>query len=463
MSNSLNFFIPVSYEFAAPRNYWGHNISNSLKYGLLEFAENYFYFGKERALVIDLNNKSNVEIIDASVQSRREKIIKTALKIVSYFTVVLPLIMMTIKVLHRAFYRFKIRPLLTDLSEQLTPKNQESVQVDLKVKKIIHRIFEHIDYGTTHDSLVLLSAGNHNRIFTIKEAPDYIFKLNTGTGSVIDERFENMKKAVKVCEENNLDCLVVPAAEKFTIPFRNRIIRVIAERKMDFLAHDSDQQYLFQQNAHRITEAVRQLAIFICKTGYSDVEWRNNPILNEPNNLGQMKFGLIDLEECGSAICGLFGGWYRRGLVGCTSEIHHKVIKEIAEQNLNPAKECINAAIEKREIELKKETEWANFYQERGVITGEEPILVDVEQDLGFSGQEATKARQFLKYINDQMKMRPERGIAGKRSFNIQINHDYCPGYPFRDIAEHFIDKLLEKGLIFNKIFADFMLVTFQA
>ncbi|MFT5318933.1 MAG: hypothetical protein ACI8RA_002202 [Chlamydiales bacterium] len=116
-----------------------------------------------------------------------------------------------------------------------------------------------------------------------------------------------MIDAKKVCINENLDMLVVPKAAILFLSdkLRNRY-SMIVEKKLD-IETDRETCKLFNNDSPNIAETIRQLAVFIQKTGYKDVEFRNNPVLKEKTELGQRKIALVDIEDMGNPYSGLFG------------------------------------------------------------------------------------------------------------------------------------------------------------
>src|SRR5690606_32895894 len=154
---------------------------------------------------------------------------------------------------------------------------------------------------------------------------------------------------------------------------------IIAERKLDLNPSESAQEQYFEEYASSLNETIRQLAVFICNTGYSDVEWRNNPVLNNSlNEFGQRKIGLIDIEEMDSKTTGLFGGGFgRRGLVRCVNEEQGKIVEKVAKQN-SVSTSSFASAYSRRKEELEKVRKLKKYYDTNNIVTGYEPLKVDV-------------------------------------------------------------------------------------
>lgn len=178
-----------------------------------------------------------------------------------------------------------------------------------------------------------------NYIFELATMPQFIFKMTRPSQNVYHYtkmsktkmRYESMILAETVVRTHNLGLLVIPRAKYVswaTVDF-------IVEQKLDFSQTEIKRKALFHENEEATREAIRQLAIFICKTGYNDVEWRNNPILIHDIEGENRKIALIDVEDLKQPAMGLFGNekWKRTGLIGCTPVAHHEMIREIARSN----------------------------------------------------------------------------------------------------------------------------------
>lgn len=92
----LSFFTPVSYADVDKKTW---------KQGIFEKVDSYFYLGKRRAYVLTpepVEGKYFVQIREA-----KTSMLATALKVVSYVTLIIPLLMLVGKLLFRAFHRFE--------------------------------------------------------------------------------------------------------------------------------------------------------------------------------------------------------------------------------------------------------------------------------------------------------------------------------------------------------------------
>lgn len=274
-----------------------------------------------------------------------------------------------------------------------------------------------------------------HRVFTLETVPDLIFKMNVTTipweKKLTEVRYQKMIDAQTVVRVHQLGLLVVPHAKLFTV-VDGETHKIIAEQKMDINPHSSAQEQYFQEYAESLNEAVSQLAIFICKTRYSDVEWRNNPVLNNSlDENGNRKIALIDIEELNSAQIGLFGGGFgRRGLVRCVNEQQGLLVQKVAQQNgIGGGNTSFEDAHNQRIKELEEGRKLSEYYERQNIVVGDEPIQVE-ESALDFSAYPAERgenlrnlALEVIKAINDKISnSSPDESVKGRRYIRIDTN-----------------------------------------
>lgn len=207
-------------------------------------------------------------------------------------------------------------------------------------------------------------------VFELDVAPGLVFKMDYFDS--IKDRYQNMLYAQTIIRTHQLGLLVIPKATLLTVDIEGKKYELIAQEKMLVDQHEPSLAY-----ADSLNETIRQLAIFICKTGYSDVMWLNNPILNNSlDENGNRKIVLIDLEEMQDPEIGLFGNEERRGLVKSVNEEQGKIIEAIAKEHGL----CISSfenAYSQRIEELQEEPKLKEYYEKKGIIQGNEPVQVD--------------------------------------------------------------------------------------
>ena len=97
--NTCGFFTPVS--FQSP-------LTRSWREFALEAADDYFYLSGKKAIVVPNCRQDNKEGILLNQYSN--PLLLTILKVISYCTIILPLIMLTTKIILRSTYKFYVIP-----------------------------------------------------------------------------------------------------------------------------------------------------------------------------------------------------------------------------------------------------------------------------------------------------------------------------------------------------------------
>jgi len=114
--NKVKFFMPVRYE--EPKTFKQH---------IQEGIEDYFYLGGKSAYVIPgkiVDNSQEVAIKHKD-QSKIKQVILGAIKIISYMTVVIPLVMLAAKVVFRAIHKFHTTSTVNKV-DRPTPQQQNT-------------------------------------------------------------------------------------------------------------------------------------------------------------------------------------------------------------------------------------------------------------------------------------------------------------------------------------------------
>lgn len=323
-------------------------------------------------------------------------------------------------------------------------KSKDELQQEIFISKEtvvrIQTCMKNILKCTEGSGIEFFDSDRAHRIFALDLAPALVFKMNKPDDSDFLEssckcsmkaRYQAMVYAQEVVHSHQLGLLVIPQAKLFTVNFEGKDYEIIAEQRLGISPDLEIQEQEFQDYADSLNEAIRQLAIFICKTGYNDVEWRNNPVLsNSLDGNGNRKIALIDIESMDSSIEGLFGKMYctiqkSRGLVRCVNEEQGKIIESVAKQNGIDTSDFVEASHRRKE-ELIGNRKFKEYYAAKKFVTGGELVQVD-ESTLNFSTYpNKTKELQalthiVLKEINDQISQSPPLDSVKKRRF-IGIN-----------------------------------------
>lgn len=372
--SKVSFFTPISYQ----------TISNSEKSPLLEKVDDYFYLCGKKAHVIGLTKNKQEKVVLSESKSSR---LANVAKVISYFTVLIPLIMLMAKVVLRSKHNFK----LIDPKQKLEKGMNISESTALKIKELMPKI---IKWEEDKD-IEWLSKAN-NLVFKIKGAPDIVYKMvasgKSGGGMSSDakakteQRFENMVKAKKVCLIDDLALLTIPHAKKFDIGTKEGTYTLIAEENLDFDPQESAQEECYHKYAKDLNETARQLATFVAKTGFNDVIWRNIPLLNETSDFkGPRRVALIDLEYLENTKQGILGidGWKNNGscgLVRCVSEEQIDIVlAEARKQGVDISEDEAKQVKNKRLKELEDYKQLQAFYAKKGIKSGKEPIQVNLD------------------------------------------------------------------------------------
>lgn len=256
-----------------------------------------------------------------------------------------------------------------------------------KIKELMPKIRKRekddaIEWITPSNNLVFKIAGVSNLIFKMARGGEGAATFRNGkwikASNLMDERFATVVKGKQVCLANQLELLVIPHTKKIKIDGHT----LIAEECLDFDRNKGVQERLYSQHSTQLNETARQLAIFIAKTGYNDVIWRNIPLLNEAKDFqGNRRVGLIDIEDMESAVEGFVGSENRScGLIHCVSKDQiDLVIQEARKQGVVLSDEEANNAKKRRLEELETDKKLQAFHEKNGIVNGKELIQVDVE------------------------------------------------------------------------------------
>lgn len=212
-----------------------------------------------------------------------------------------------------------------------------------------------------------------------------------------------MVKAKEICLINNLGLLIIPCAKKFILNTDdNRKCVVIAEECMDINHQESAQKEFYNKYSADLYETVRQLAFFVARTGFNDVTPRNIPILNEAEDYqGPRRVALIDLEHMESTINGFTGdGNGSCGLLRCVAEDQIDIV--IAEARKNGITISDNDK-QRRLQEIDSDKKLKKYYENKNIVTGKEPIQVDVDS-LGLDLAEEGQIRVYVEAENGRIK-----------------------------------------------------------
>jgi hypothetical protein len=345
------------------------NQPKSCTQSFLETVDSYFYLGGKKAYVIPGHTQSGAE--GAVLSKDSPAFLITALKVVSYLTVALPIVMLIVKAVLRSIHTFHIVDVKQKVEEGIDIPQETIEKIQALMPKIQGR----------QDDAEIVRYTSRNLVFSLRSVPNLIFKA---VGDA-DGRFENMVKAQEVCLTHQLGLLVIPHAKKFNVGGRT----FIAEQRFDVQQHESAQERLYAE-LPGLNETTRQLATFIAKTGFSDVEWRNMPIVDDtPEFQGSRRVTLVDLEEMGHPETGIFGGGLgRRGLIRCLSSEQQIDIALAEARRCGIASRWVTPAeVKARRIdEVQNYEQLQRFYTRNGILeNARKPIQIGDLNTLGLN------------------------------------------------------------------------------
>ncbi|MDF2549884.1 MAG: hypothetical protein K0S07_951 [Chlamydiales bacterium] len=455
--NQIGFFTPLKYK----------TDDKKLIEFLLEKVDNYFYLGGKKACVLKHSKNGTGKVL---LLSKKASSIEKIVKISSYLTLVIPLALLLAKAALRFTHRFKyIDP---------KAKLEKGLEISSATRSKVQALASQIQRAADDSEIEWLSRGN-NRVFRLKEDPSLVFKTVSKR-----PRFANMVRAKEICLAKRLNLLIIPKAKEIQIDGdQGQKFPLIAEESLDLNPIPSIQEDLYRTHAEELQDAVCQLATFIAKTGFNDVTWRNIPVLNQPSGL-QKRIALIDLEHMESAISGFLGDINNGscGLIRCVSEGQiDRVIAEADRQGvaLDPMEvlQAKNARLE----QIDADRRLFAFYERQNIITGKEPLEVDVAQlglDLALRCQSRNTnsaaftlkdaVEEVIQEINRQIQDSSDHdSLKGKRCIFLTINSGRTRLYHIESLRKqstfgngesedswlhHIIQALIHQGHLFQII-----------
>lgn len=464
---AIGFFTPITF----------NNLPKSFSQSLLENIDSYFPQPEKIAHVVQgeaVDGREGVVLLNGTSSS----CLVTALKVASYFTILIPLILLAAKAILRSIHHFH----LIDTAQRLKAgiSDEELLNASAAIAQ------QNLNVGSQKDSDQIHWI-NRN-VFTLTAFPNLIFKICQNPS-----RFANMVESQNVCLAHQLDCLIVPHARCFQM--RHRLI--IAEEYLDIQGNETAQEDFYRLPG--LDETIRQLAIFTALTGFSDVTWRNIPLIDTANDFeGNRRVALIDLEEMRGARTGLFGAAWpsRRGLVDCLHSDQHIDIALTQARNHNVRGHY--AEIKTRRLQAIEEDERLRQFHERTGCSNDPRKLIEVadlaslelnleeegkilvwteipcaEADDGVAIQQKSQkitlrevALDVIRLINEAIEQTPEdASVKGKRYILLNLNEGvmrqyeplgylspvaYDPEDDQRQWPRRIINALVDKGHLFK-------------
>jgi hypothetical protein len=370
----------------------------------------------------------------------------------------------------------------------------------------IKRLLPEILAGKSHPDLTWFDSSAIKKVFQVRSIANVVFKISNDPGD-LHRQMDNIKKGQQVCREHSFDRLIIPEASLVDVTGEIGTVSMLAQ---EFIPIEKDPSVLEKQylTLSEADEAIRQLALFIIKTGFSDVDWRNIPLIYDP--IYGWRIALIDLDSMDGARYGIFGGHFNsaRGLLRCLfSESQIAICLAIAREyqiKFPPISdlEITKSRLRDREYQQKLYA----FYDERKISEHSANVPIDVDiTSLGLNLDEVKQISgenaklyglnqiamkevviDVIGKINQALKESPDgKSLQAKRKITL-ISHsaDYTtnrlflyagiglqPGRSIYGNEEEFkqtwlgriLDALVDKGYLFNRFEATGSEYTLQA
>lgn len=384
---SINFLTPLAY-----RN------DKNFKARSIERVDNYFHLGGKKAYVIGQSKDGREKVV---FNKSRASILGSAVKVLSYATVVIPLIMLTTKAILRAQLHFKV----------IDPKAKLEKGIHISDEQIgkIDALMEIISKGKDHEDIEWLQKGQQNLVFRLKDDPTVVYKFSKLDSN--DTRYENMVKAKTVCLVNQLGLLVIPSSQMIQVGTH----KLIAEECLDVNFNRTAQEDFYHTYAQDLNETVKELATFVARAGFNDVAWRNIPIMNEKEDFqGARRIALVDLEHMENAVQGFTGSTNgSEGLISCVTEDQFDSV--IKQARKNGVKFDATASMNYRRMAIQKDLAVRTFHQTKGYTTGKELLDVDITT-LGLN----LDAIATASFINEELSIAQNELIFQKRNVTLR-------------------------------------------
>lgn len=374
----VHFFTPVTFD----------SPSKSKQEDFIEKVDGYFYLGGKRAYVISTDRKGDLE--------RKARLLKdkspcyiTALKILSYFTIVIPFVMLIAKAILRCGYSIQLiskktssglmKISLTDEMLLAARKHLESgMKISQNTRAKLTELMPTIRGGgakkLTHDEITWHNG--LNRVFSLKSLPGVIFKISRENDLVSPiektrRRFEKMIEVQAICLQRKFDQVIIPHATMFQIDD----VHIIAEELIVVTPYEGIQEELYK----RVNlEAIEAFASLIIEAKLEDVNYRNFPPVQLKD--GRIGIALLDLEHLGNELDSIFG------LMGFLSMLQSEeqidtVLKVARRYRLQSSESSPGFFKEMRMKEIQSDEQLQAFYKEKRIDEDpRQPIKVDFEK-----------------------------------------------------------------------------------
>jgi hypothetical protein len=267
-------------------------------------------------------------------------------------------------------------------------------------------------------SLNMFKAGYHLRLLDqTYPGLNFVLTKTSHIGELFGDspnkiRYEAMIDAQAVINTHKLGLLVIPNAKLFPTEIEGEKYEIFAEEKLNVTPFLNGQEQHDQGYTNSLDETIRQLAVFICKTGYSNVQREHIPILNNDLDLkkGNRKIALINIDKMegllfeGAAV-GLFGKGRQQGLVDYVNAEQAQIIKKVADGNRDENKidtRAFDEAERKRKANLEEESKLKAYHEEKGITKGDELIQTMEHEFVEFNEDGFEKKNEIVTFVAEQ-------------------------------------------------------------
>jgi hypothetical protein len=386
--SDLSIFTAVNY---------GNN-EKTISQSMLEKCDDFFFLRGRKAFVVQGRMENGKQAVILS--EARTTLLRSATKVMLYFTVFIPLLVLALKLILRAFHKFSVLDPRKELEKGLNVTKDMKDKVQALMPQILART-EHTDV-IHHDKVgdIAFSLTEHTDVihhdkdgdiaFSLKEHPDVIFKAIspnvktwTASGYVTTEKlFDHMVTAKAAMLAHNLGLLVLPQATKFNVNLDGKPHAFIAMQKLPFVDDRDVQEKNYHDHADQLDETTRQLAAFVINSDLGHDGLPYFPVLDEANK--PLKVALVHLNQLSKTRDGVLA------LIRCASRKQIDIIvAEARKANIDLDEVNLKQEIEKREKFIKHYEDLHNFYNKKGIVKGDEVLAVDYDQ-LGLDLTEKT-------------------------------------------------------------------------
>lgn len=162
---------------------------------------------------------------------------------------------------------------------------------------IINNINNILNKRNVNGVYELYESSAKNIVFTLNKYPKYVCKMRSDKSDIMINTQKGIEYIREIINNNNLNLLKVPDSVLLNFSLEGKIHYVIVEEKMYVHTNHNMFESEYKIYGNRLNNAIKQLTILTCLTGYDDAAWRNNPILHDNINTDEdLMIALIDIE-----------------------------------------------------------------------------------------------------------------------------------------------------------------------